>query len=252
MREELGPDDEWVKRLLGKRSPEEVAQELVAGTAMADRALRLKLFEGGKDALAQVQDDSMMKLVALLEPESRKQRKHYEDDIQSRERKNGELIAKARIATEGMNGYPDATFAPRLSYGAVRGWEHAGRKVEPFTPLGGAFERATGREPFALPQTWLKARDKVRATTPLNLASDNDIIGGNSGSPLFNKELEIVGLVFDGNIESLGGEYFFDESVNRTVSVHSEGMLEALDRIYDAQRVVEEIRPRGTHPSGMK
>src|SRR5207237_316856 len=130
----------------------------------------------------------------------------------------------------------------RLSYGSVRGYEENGRKVEPFTQMGGAFERATGREPFALPATWLEAKGELNPATPMNFCTDNDIIGGNSGSPVFNKDLEVTGLVFDGNIQSLGGEYFFDEAVNRTVAVHSEALTEALEKIYKADRLVHELK----------
>ena len=251
MREELGADDKLVKAILGKRTPDEVAADLVKSTKMGDLALRKKLF--ASLSADEASDDSMVKLVRLLEPEARRLRKLHDDEIDSVEKKNAELIAKARFDADGASSYPDATFTLRLSYGAVRGYENEGKKVEPLTYMGGAFERATGKDPFKLPPTWLKAQDKLRAATPMNFCSDNDIIGGNSGSPVFNKDLEIVGLVFDGNIQSLGGDYFFDESVNRTVAVASEALIEALEKIYDAQRVVQELKSNaGAAGSGMK
>ena len=253
LREELGPDDKTVKAVLGKKTPEEVATALVKGSKLGDVALRKTLLTGGDEALKTVEDDSMVKLARLLDPEGRRLRKFFEDEIESVTKKNSELIAKARFDAEGTSSYPDATFTLRLSYGAVRGYESEGKKVAPLTYMGGTFERASGKDPFQLPASWTKAQNKLRASTPMNFCSDNDIIGGNSGSPVFNKNLEIVGLVFDGNIESLGGDYFFDESVNRTVSVASEGLIEALEKVYDAQRVVQELKSgTGGAGSGMK
>jgi hypothetical protein len=252
LREDLGADHPVVKTILGKKSPEQLAAELVKGTRMGDRELRKKLFEGGKAALAEVANDPMIKLAVLIDPASRKLRKQYEEQIESVHKKNSELVAKARFDVEGTGNYPDATFTLRLSYGAVRGYEQDGKHVEPITTMGGAFDRATGQEPFKLPETWMKAQGKLRASSPMNFCTDNDIIGGNSGSPMFNKDLEIVGLIFDGNIQSLGGDFFFDDATNRAVGVHSDALVEALEKIYDAQRVVKELRGSSGAPSGMK
>ncbi|HVG64224.1 MAG TPA: S46 family peptidase, partial [Hyalangium sp.] len=131
----------------------------------------------------------------------------------------------------------------RLSYGSVQSFMDEGKKVPAFTQMGGAFERDTGEDPFALPKSWLDAKGKLKSSTPMNFVTTNDIIGGNSGSPMFNKDAEIIGLVFDGNIYSLGGEFGFDESVNRTVAVHSDAIIEAMQKIYGATRVLEELRP---------
>jgi hypothetical protein len=160
-------------------------------------------------------------------------------------KKNRELLGRARFAVYGTSQYPDATFTPRVSFGSVRGWEENGRRVNPMTIIGGVFERHTGRDPFALPESWLKAKDKLNQTTPFNFVTSNDIIGGNSGSPIIDQKAEVVGLVFDGNIHSLGGAFWFDESMNRSVGVHSQVILESLDKVYGAERVLDEIRPSG-------
>jgi V8-like Glu-specific endopeptidase len=243
MREDLGADDPFVKKVLGVESPEELATRLVKSTKLKDIALRKKVWEGGAAALTTVADDPMIKMARLIDGDARAVRKHFEDDIDAVLRKNSELIAKAKFELQGTSNYPDATFTLRLSFGQVKGWLEGGKPVKPFTDFGGAFARATGRPPFDLPQSWLDSKAKLELATPLNFVTTNDIIGGNSGSPMVNKDAQVVGLIFDGNIESLGGEYGFDESVNRAVAVHSEGIIHALGHIYHADRVVNELRP---------
>jgi Peptidase S46 len=242
VREYLGPDHPAVKRVLGKGSPASIARRAVFGSKLADVKLRRQLWEGGAKAVAATRDP-MIALAEALDDDARAVRKRYEDQVEAVLNKNKELIAKARFELYGTSLYPDATFSPRLSYGAVEGYVQDGRKIEPLTYMGGTWERATGEDPFALPATWLKAMRKVDPKAPMNFASTNDIIGGNSGSPVINKDAELVGLIFDGNIQSLGGEYGFDESVNRAVSVHSQAILEALDKIYGANRLLRELRP---------
>jgi len=242
LRERLGPDDPVVKKILGKESPEEVASRAVDGTKLKDPAVRKALFEGGAKAVG-ASDDPMVALAKLADPEARAVRRTYEDEVESVVQKNQEIIADTRFAVQGRSTYPDATFTARLSYGKVEGWKEGTKAVEPFTTFGGAFERATGRDPFALPQSWLDAKGRLDLGTRFNFVTDNDIIGGNSGSPMVNRNAEIVGLIFDGNIWSLGGDYGFDESNNRAVAVHSDALLEALSRIYGAQRIVDELQP---------
>jgi hypothetical protein len=193
--------------------------------------------------------DPLFELVRRLDPPARAVRRRYEDEVEPVLRKNSELIAKARFEVYGTSLYPDATFSPRLSYGQVKGYQEPGRKVEPFTYVSGLFERATGKDPYRLPASWLRSKPKLDLTTPMNLVTTNDIIGGNSGSPLINKDAEIVGLIFDGNIHSLGGDYGFDEELNRAVSVHSAVIIEALDKIYGARRLLEELRPTPAEPA---
>jgi nicotinamide mononucleotide adenylyltransferase len=243
LRENLGPDDPLVRKVFGRKSPEELARELVAGSKLKDPAVRRQLWEGGKAAV-DASKDPMIQLARLVDPDSRAVRSAFEQEVDSVQKRNHALIAKARFEAEGTSEYPDATFTPRLSYGAVEGYEENGHRVAPFTTMAGAFERATGSDPFRLPDSWIRARDegKLRLSTPFDVVTSNDIIGGNSGSPLFDKDLQIVGLIFDGNIQSLGGEYWFDPRVNRAVSVTSSALLEALDHIYSAQRIVSELR----------
>jgi hypothetical protein len=242
LREELGADHPFVKKVLGKESPLKLATRVVNGSQLRDPKVRKQLFDGGKKAV-EASEDPMIRLAALVDPDARAVRKNYEENIESVIRKNSELIAKAKFEVYGTGIYPDATSSLRLSYGAVKGYMEGGQKVAPITTMAGAYERHTGEEPFALPRTWLDAKGKLKLSTPMNFVSTNDIIGGNSGSPVINKEAEIVGLVFDGNIQSLGGDFGFDESVNRTVSVHSDALLEALQKVYGASRVLEELRP---------
>ncbi|MBS2023232.1 MAG: S46 family peptidase [Deltaproteobacteria bacterium] len=242
LREDLGPDHVFVKKILGKRSPEEIAEEIATKSELRDPEVRKKLFEGGAAAIAASNDPAIV-LARAFDDSGRPLRKWYEDSIEAGKNSGSEAIAQARFAIEGTSTYPDATFTLRLSYGTVKGWESGGRVVKPFTDFAGLYDRATGREPFKLAASIEANKDHVKLSVPLDFSSDNDIIGGNSGSPLINQNQEIVGLAFDGNLPSLGGDYFFDPAENRTVSVHSAGMLEALQSIYGAKRVVEEIRP---------
>jgi hypothetical protein len=244
LREKLGADHPLVRRVLGKRSPEEVAAAAVKGTKLADVAFRKRLWQGGKPAVAAAMKDPMVALAALVEPEARAVRTRHDDEVEAVERKSGELIARARFDLDGPSTYPDATFTLRLSYGQVKGWvEDDGRRVTPFTTFAGAFERNTGKDPFALPASWLAARPRLDLATPLNFVTTNDIIGGNSGSPVVNARAEVVGLIFDGNLPSLAGDYGFDERVNRAVAVDSRALVEALSRIYGADRIVRELVP---------
>jgi hypothetical protein len=249
IRERLGPDHAAVKKLLGKESPQDVAARVVDGTKLRDLALRKALWEGGAKAVADSQDP-LIALAKLVDPDARAIRKTWEDEVDSVVKKSHETIAEARFAVQGRTTYPDATFTLRLSYGAVKGWKEGTRQVEPYTTIAGAFERHTGRDPFALPQSWLDAKARLDLATRMNLVTTNDIIGGNSGSPVFNKDAEIVGLVFDGNIHSLGGNYGFDPSVNRTVAVHSDAIVEALAKVYGGQRIVDELRPAKAAKAG--
>jgi hypothetical protein len=241
LREELGPDDPLVKKVLGKDSPGEVATRLVKGTKLKDAKVRKALFDGPKSALDSSKDP-MIELARLVDPEARAIRKTYEDEVEAVVKKNAELIAKARFRILGTSVYPDATSTLRVSFGKVRGWEEGGKAVVPFTTFEGAFERATGRDPFALPKSWVDAKSKLDMSTRLNFCTTNDIIGGNSGSPVIDRDARVVGLIFDGNIHSLGGDYAYDPKDNRAVAVHSAALLEALGKIYRANRIVSELK----------
>src|SRR5215813_464973 len=245
MREELGADHPYVRKVLGNDSPRQLATRIVRGTKLYDVATRRALWDGGTAAVA-ASKDPMIEFVRRLDPDMRAARKRFEDEVESVVRKNAGLIARARFELEGTTAYPDATFTARLSYGSVKGWTREdGVEVKPFTDIGGAFARATGVEPFDLPGTWLKAKSKLKLSTPFNFTTTNDIIGGNSGSPMLNQKAEIVGLVFDGNLGSLGGDFGYDPRSNRTVAVDSRALVEALGVVYGADRLVRELRPGG-------
>ena len=184
----------------------------------------------------------MIELARQVDPEARSIRKDYEETVEAVIAKNSELIAKARFEIYGTNIYPDATASLRLSFGQIRGYEEAGQFIGPFTDFRHAFERATGHEPFNLPRSWLDAKSNLDLSIPLNFCTTNDIIGGNSGSPVIDREARIVGLVFDGNIHSLGGDYAYEPSQNRAVAVHSTAIIEALEKIYRARRIADELR----------
>ncbi len=253
LREALGADEAFVKKVLGQKSPRQVATAAVRGTKLGDRKLRMALRSGGSAALA-ASKDPMIELATLVDPDARAIRAKYEQEVDAVVVRESAKLARARFALGGTSTYPDATFSPRLSFGTIKGWtESTGlggtRTVPAFTYFSGVFERATGVFPFALPKSWLAARSRLDLQTPFDQASDNDIIGGNSGSPLLNQRAEVVGLIFDGNIPSLGGDYYFDDATNRAVSVNSNGLLQALDRIYGAKRILEEIAPSGAPAS---
>jgi hypothetical protein len=242
LREELGPDDPLVKKILGKEAPRDLAAALVRGTRLKDLTVRRQLFEQGKKGLEGA-DDAMIRLARVIDPEARAVRKRFEDDIESVLKENDERIARAHFSLEGTGTYPDATFTLRLSYGQVKGFPQGGRQVAPLTDMAGLFDRSTGKEPFLLPERWLSALKSLAPDTPMDFCTTNDIIGGNSGSPVLDREGRVTGLIFDGNIQSLGGDYWFDESVNRAVAVHSAAIVEALDKVYGARRILEEILP---------
>jgi len=240
LREVFSVDDPRIRQIFGKQSPREIATATVNGSHLRDAAVRKMLMEGGKQQV-EASTDPMLALAKLVDPIALAVRKKYEDEVESVLTRAEEKLAKARFAVYGASLYPDATFTLRLSYGQVKGWLENGTPVSPFTIFGGAFERATGRDPYALAPSWLDAKSKLNLQTPLDFVTTNDIIGGNSGSPVINKEGQVVGLIFDGNIHSLGGNYGFDESVNRAVAVHSSAILEALEKIYGVNRVLGEL-----------
>lgn len=240
VRERLGTDHAVVKKMLGKKSPEDLAKELIKGTRLHDVKAREALFNGGRKAV-EASDDPMIKFFLALDGDARRARDYFDEFVEAKIKHASEKIAKAQFAVYGDKLYPNATFSMRISYGQVKGWEENGKPVHPLTNFEGAFNRHTGHDPYALPESWFDAKKKLNLSTSLNFSSTNDIIGGNSGSPVINKDSEIVGLIFDGNIHSLGGDYGYDETKNRAVSVSSNGIMEALKQIYSADRIVEEI-----------
>jgi hypothetical protein len=184
----------------------------------------------------------MLKLAKVISDAGREIRSVFEDEIESVVDRARAKIADARFRIYGTETYPDATFSLRLSFGAVKGFPDRGKEVPPFTRVRGLYERATGNEPFALSPRWKEKKDAIDLSTPMNFVTTNDIIGGNSGSPAINRAGRIVGLVFDGNIHSLGGDFGFDPRVNRAVSVDVRVIREGLRHVYGAKRLLKEIR----------
>ena len=242
VREDLGTSDGDVRKLIGKHSPEDIAAALVDGTKLTDPKLRARLLAGGAKVI-DAYHDPLIDFARSLDPLGRAVRADYEDNVKAVITKNAGLIAKARFALEGKSDYPDATFTLRLSYGAVAGYQDNGHAVGPVTNFAGAYAHATGRDPFKLPESWTVAQKAVDPDTKLDFTSTNDIIGGNSGSPVIGRDGEAIGLIFDGNIQSLGGDFGYDGSVNRAVSVDVTGIIEALQNMYHAHRLAKELVP---------
>jgi hypothetical protein len=243
MVELLGADHALVKQILNGKTPEALAAELIDGTKLKDPAARKELAAGGLQAI-EASTDPMIVLARLVDARARELRKRYESEVTGVERANYAKIARALFETEGTKLYPDATFTLRLSYGKVAGYMENGQKIPAFTTLGGLYERSEKFKtqfPYNLPPRWTEKRAGIDLKTPFNFVSTNDIIGGNSGSPTINKDAELVGLIFDGNIQSLVGDFMYDESVNRAISVDSRGMLEILRKVFDAKELADEL-----------
>jgi hypothetical protein len=240
MREWLGADDPYVRALLGNDSPQAVAERIVSGSKLGDPAVRKALYDGGPAAIAASTDPAVV-LMRSVDDAARAIRKQYEDEVQAPLRVNDEKVAQADFALHGLTTYPDATFTLRVSYASVRGYQENGHTIAPYTTIAGAYRHATGSDPYALPKSWLDARSTVKSDTPLDFVMTADIIGGNSGSPVIDSKGRVVGLIFDGNIESLGGDYGYDIRQNRAVAVDSRGLLEALRAVYHADRVAGEL-----------
>ena len=240
---EMGPNDPFLKIFLNGHSPQEAAETLVKGTKLFDPEFRKKLVEGGEAAVA-ASSDPLIVLERKLDPLRREFIKWTEDNVQSVEQRAGEQIGKARFAAYGKSTYPDATFTLRLSYGQVKGYPMNGTVAPSKTTFYGLYDRAQSfdfRGPWYLPSRYKEGREKLDLATPLDFVTTNDIIGGNSGSPVINRSGEIVGLVFDGNIESLVGDFVYEGETNRTVAVHTAAMTEVLRKLYNAPGLVKEL-----------
>jgi hypothetical protein len=240
---EMGPNDPFLKIFLDSRTPQEAAETLVKGTKLFDPEFRKKLVDGGEAAVA-ASNDPMIVLARKLDPLRRELIKWTEDNVESMEQRAGEQIGKARFAAYGKNAYPDATFTLRLSYGQVKGYPMNGTQAPSKTTFYGLYDRAQSFDfqgPWYLPSRYKEGRDKLDLSTPLDFVTTNDIIGGNSGSPVVNRAGEIVGLVFDGNIESLVGDFVYEGETNRTVAVHTAAMTEVLQKLYTTPALVKEL-----------
>ncbi|HKZ01408.1 MAG TPA: S46 family peptidase, partial [Pyrinomonadaceae bacterium] len=243
LQKEYGPNDPITQRVLKGKTPEARATELIDGTKLKDVEFRKQLAAGGTKAI-QESNDPMIELARSVDKEARAVRKRYEEEVVAVERPSYAKIARALFEKEGTKLYPDATFTLRLSYGSVKGYQENGKWVPPFTTLGGLYDRSkkfNHKFPYNLPPRWMEKQKAINLATPFNFVSTNDIIGGNSGSPTINKERELVGLIFDGNIQSLVGNFDYDESVNRAISVDSRAMLEVLRKVFDAGAVADEL-----------
>lgn len=239
LRENLTADATGTKTFLGKESPEAISARLVT-SKLADPAVRQQLWDGGLAAIA-ASDDPLIRFVLATDAASRDIRRQYEDRVTNPTDSAAQDIARARFAIFGTKTYPDATFSLRLSFGKIEGWSEHGTAVPPFTYFGGLWDRATGETPFALAPRWVDAQASVNAQTVFDFASDIDIIGGNSGSPMIDAQGGVIGAVFDGNIESLGGAFGFDDTVNRGVAVTTVAITEALRTIYKNDALVAEL-----------
>jgi V8-like Glu-specific endopeptidase len=241
MREWLGPDHPVVKQVLGTASPDERARALVTGSTLADPKMRLSLFDGGQAAVAKT-TDPMIQLARAIDAEARSLRKVFETEVDGPVQRAHQAIAEARFKIYGTSLYPDATSTLRLSYGAVAGWVEQGTRVDPFTRLSRLYERTTGVPPFALPKVWLDRKNALDMSTIVNFTTTNDIVGGNSGSPVVNANGQIVGLIFDGNIHSISGYYWFDAEKNRSIAVHPAYIRTAIGQVYGAKALAAELR----------
>jgi len=239
-----GSDDKAVKAVLAGKSPRERAFELVSGTKVKDPAVRKKLYEGGKAAV-DAANDPMIELAKLVDAKSRELRKTFENEVDEPKRQAYTALAKARFAMDGANTYPDATFTLRLSYGTVKGFQEDGKDVPPYTDFAGLYTRSKeqgNKDPFEIPKRWESKKDSIDPKTPFNFVSTADIIGGNSGSPVINKAGEVVGIIFDGNIQSLVLDFIYDQTQARAVSVDSRAIMESLRKVYDAGDLADEIQ----------
>jgi hypothetical protein len=241
--EQYGADHPTTQLILAGKSPRERAVELVQGSKLRDVAVRKKLWEGGAKAVDQARDP-MIALAKAVDAEARKLRKALEGEVSEVKEQAYAQIAKAKYAIEGSNTYPDATFTLRLAFGVVKGYEEDGKKIPAMTDFAGLYERAKehhDKPPFDLPRRWEERKSKLNLKTPFNFVCTADIIGGNSGSPVVNRDAEVVGLIFDGNIQSLVLDFVFTEEQARAVAVHSAGIVEALKKVYDAGDLATEL-----------
>jgi hypothetical protein len=252
MQEALGLDNPDVQKALNGKTPADAAKAMVANTKLDDVAVRKQLYEGGRGAI-EASTDPLIVVMRSIDADARAVRKQFDDKIDSVVRRDGTAIAKARFAQSGFTQPPDATFTLRLSYGAVKGYQENGKAIPYFTNVAGAYEHAAehnNQSPYSLPASWMKAKPKLDLKTSLNFVSTADIIGGNSGSPTINKKGEVVGIIFDGNIESLPWNFAYSDVQGRAVSVDSRGIQEGLREIYSANALADELL--GTNAQAVK
>jgi hypothetical protein len=243
MQKYLGPDHAIVKRILGGKTPEARATELIDGTRITDTEIRALLQAGGK-ATIDISTDPLIVLARSLEADTQAVTKRFEDEVINVQAAAYPKIGQAVFAVDGAKAYPDATGTLRLSYGAVKSYMEDGRKIPPYTYVAGLYERSAqhnGQSPFELAPRWVENKAALDMKVPFNFVSTNDIVGGNSGSAVVNKKGELVGLIFDGNIQSLPGYFIYEEPINRAVSVDSRAIIEAFRKVYKADALANEM-----------
>jgi hypothetical protein len=239
----VGYQDPLVQQILNGKSPRERAADLINGTRLFDPAERKRLYEGGKSAVNE-SSDSMVLLAKLIDADARAVRKILENEVEEPKKQAYDKIAKAKFAVEGAAAYPDATFTLRLSYGTCKGYTEDGKKIPFETDFAGLYVKAkeqNNKFPYDLPQRWIDKKDKLNLKTPFNFVCTADIIGGNSGSPVVNRAGEVVGLIFDGNIQSLVWDFVYTDEQARAVAVSSQAIPEAIRAIYDAPDLADEL-----------
>ena len=242
-KEKLGGDDAYLQAIVQGGDIDKAIDALVDGTKLYDPAVRKSLLDGGEAAVA-ASTDPMIVAARRADPVWRANYEYMRDKVYSVFDAAGEKLGKARFAVYGKNAYPDATFTLRLSYGTVDGYPYNGTIAPPFTTFYGLYDRSasfSNKPPFDLTPKEAAARDKLDLATPMDFVCTADIIGGNSGSPVVNRDGELVGLIFDGNIESLAGDFEYDGTKNRAVAVHSAGMIEAMRKIYGVNALADEL-----------
>ncbi len=252
MQDALGKDNPNVQKVLQGKTPADAAKDMIANTKLDDVAVRKQLYEGGQAAI-DASTDPLIVAMRAIDPTARAARKQFEDKIEAVVRRDGTIVAKARFAQSGFSQPPDATFTLRLSYGTVKGYQENGKAIPFDTNFAGAYEHAAehnNQSPYNLPESWMKSKASLDLATPLNFVSTADIIGGNSGSPTVNRNGEVVGIIFDGNIQSLSGNFAFSDVQARAVSVDSRGIQEALRKLYGANALADELL--GTKAEGAK
>jgi hypothetical protein len=239
MRAQLGPDHILVKEVLDGKTPEQAAENYVRTSKLKDVAERKRLVSD-LDAVRKSQD-GMIRLARALDPHNRALRKRYEDTVEAALTSSASKIAQARFAVEGSGAYPDATFTFRLEYGPVRGYILNNEKIPYATVFSGVYKRAKGVEPYKLPATWEKRKSSLDLSTPFDFVTTVDSHGGNSGSPTIDTKGEVIGILFDGNIESLPNRFVYTDEVSRSVHVASQAIIEALRKVYKTNRLLSEI-----------
>jgi hypothetical protein len=243
MQRTLGGKNKDFDMLMAKQTPEQAAENLAANSILSSKEKTKALIAGTPQSIL-TSNDPLIKFIVATQTRARELQKKFNEINESIEARE-QMLGNAMYEVYGTKIPPDATFTLRIADGVVKGYEYNGTIAPPVTTFYGLYDRYYSfnmSDPWKLSERWANPPATFRMSTPMNFVSTNDIIGGNSGSPVINKNLQVVGLVFDGNMESLPGDFIFDEVKNRSVSVHSAGLLEGLEKIYKTERIVKELR----------